>query len=75
MRRARRSASDSISYGSGVSTVSSMRPDRGGRHTVLEIGPGHGAGNVLADRGARVVAVEVDRDLARCFGEIRQRFG
>jgi 16S rRNA (adenine1518-N6/adenine1519-N6)-dimethyltransferase len=40
--------------------------------TVLEVGPGRGALTaVLAERGARVVAVEVDRDL---LPELRERF-
>ena len=40
--------------------------------TVIEIGPGRGAlTDVIAARGARVIAVEVDRDLV---GALRQRF-
>ncbi|MBS1787729.1 MAG: ribosomal RNA small subunit methyltransferase A [Acidobacteria bacterium] len=43
--------------------VASVRPQAG--ETVLEIGPGHGAlTELLIESGARVIAIEVDRDLA-----------
>jgi len=42
--------------------VASVRPEPG--ETILEIGPGHGAlTELLLERGAQVVAVELDRDL------------
>ena len=59
-----------VDEGARVAIVDALGDVRG--RTVIEIGPGHGAlTELLAERAGRLVAIEVDRELA---AELRFRF-